>query len=181
MTSKNAFVSLGFVLILVLLGTTDAFFTRGTLRLPGADGIPKQTAASVAATVEKEGFALADTHEEFLLQGILPHGTYVSGHALLWQDDRVGAVAMVESPDIQRTLTIMRKQLQASFSPSLKDLIDETQSEPGKPPRDVLSFYDPRIHTDRIVFARVRERLYEFHVTLGKEPVMDRLVNALTE
>ncbi len=171
--------------MLIGLGTTDALLTRSTLRIPernGADGgVRKKPGPDVVATAQARGFAVTDTSDTFLLTKILPPGTMLPSHTLLQENDRVGALAWVDSPDVKRTLRILREHLRSSFSAGLQHLIDETQSEPGKPPRDILSFRDPAILGERVVFARVRERLYEFHVTAGKEAAVDGLLNTLTE
>jgi hypothetical protein len=87
----------------------------------------------------------------------------------------------MRSADVKTIFTNLRKSLRISFSPDLKDVIDETQSEPGKPPRDVLSFLDPAIAPDRLLFVRIRQRLYEFHVTAGSEKDVNELIDALTD
>ncbi len=184
-SSKKSLVTLGFLLILIGLASADAIITRGTLHIPernGADGgVSKKPGPDVVAVTLAQGFAVTDTSDTFLLTTILPPGTTLSSRTLLQNDDRVGALAWIDSPDVKRTLRILREHLRSSFSKELQNLIDETQSEAGKPPRDILSFRDPAILGERVVFARVRERLYEFHVTAGKEASIDGLLNALTE
>ena len=182
MTSTKKFLTaLGFLLLLLALGSADALLTRGTLHFPTDGGVGKKLEPDVVAIAQATGFSVTDSGEEFLLQKIVPPGTVISSHVLLRNNDRAGAIGWVESGEVKTTFRILKEKLRSSFSTQLKDLIDETQTEAGKPPRDILSFHDPAILGDRVVFARVRQRLYEFHVTAGKEADMNALVDALTE
>ncbi len=178
---QKLLATLGFLAILLILGTADALLTGGTLRMPASAGVVKQSGPDVLALLQARGFVIEETNEDFLLQAILPPGTPLTSRVLLQNNDRVAALAWIDSPDVKRSLATLRGKLHASFSPDLRDLIDETQSQLGKPPRDLLSFSDPTIHSERIVFARVRQRLYEFHVRDGKEKEIDSLVDAFTE
>ena len=180
-SAKKTAVAIIFLLILAGLGTTDALLTRGTLRLPTVESETTQPGLDVVTLVESKGFTATETDEQFLLEKILLPGTPVASRVLLKDNDRVSALAWIETQDVKHVFTSLKESLRGSFSPDLKDLIDETQSEPGKPPRDVLSFSDPAILPDRVLFTRVRQRLYEFHVTPGKEADVDGLLNALTE
>ena len=57
----------------------------------------------------------------------------------------------------------------------------ESPGLPGRPTRNLLTFLDPGLSSERIVFVRVRERLYELHVAPGKDDVLFELVEALTQ
>ena len=183
-TSQKVFLTIAFMAVLVGLGVTDAMLTGGTLRIPGRgadEGVTKNSGPAVLAIVHEQGFDDAASSEKNLLESVIPPGTALSSHALLKDNDRVATLAWIDLPDVKEIFTALRRHLRSSFSPAVKDLIDETQAEPGKPPRDMLSFYDPKLHPDRLVFVRVRQRVYEFHVTVGKEAEVNRLVDALTE
>ncbi len=180
--ARSALLALAFVVILVILGATDALLTRSSWRMPGSfeDGVAKKGEPDVTAIVQRQGFAIAETSEPQLLRN-LPVPLRLQTRVLLKDNDRVATLAWAETPDVKDVFTLLRKHLRQAFSPQMQDLIDETQTEPGKPPRDMLSFFDLALHTDRIVFVRVRQRLYELHVTAGKEPLVDGVVNALSE
>jgi len=75
----------------------------------------------------------------------------------------------------------LKESLHGLFSPDMRDLLDENQAPEGKPPRNFLTFLDPAISEERLVFVRVRERLYEFHIAQAKEDAMYKLVETLTE
>ncbi len=181
---RKTIITAGFILILLMLGTTDALLTRNTIRMPGSgidDGIAKMPEPAVFPILQEQGFAVANTTEPELLQRAIPVTLPLTSQVLLLDNDRVATIAWVETPEVKNIFTLLRRQLRASFTAELRDLIDETQTEPGKPPRDVVSFFDPGMNASRLVFVRVRQRLYELHVTPGKEAEMDRLVNALSE
>lgn len=179
--SQKILAASALIVILLSLGTVDYLLTNGTMRIPTDGGIAKMKGSDIVAIAIARGFIPVNTTEDFLLAKILPAGTTLSSRVLLMKDDRVAALAWIESPEVKTIFTTLKQRLRPSFSPKLQDLIDETQSEPGKPPRDILSFRDPAIHSDRLVFARVRDRLFEFHVTDGKEDAVDGLLDALTE
>ena len=180
-----------FVTVLISLGVLDAAVNRGRLVFPtdstneeaqdASAGVRKRVGPDVSAAALREGFLTAETDEESLLGRILPPSLVIASRVLLRGNDRAAAVFWIDSTDMRRHFSTLRQALRASFSTQLRELIDETQTEEGKPPRDVLSFMDPAIRPDRVVFVRVRQRLYEFHVTTGKEKEIDRLVDSLTE
>ncbi len=62
----------------------------------------------------------------------------------------------------------------------MTDLKDETLRSDTGLVRNYLTFLDPSLSTERLIFVRVRERLYEFHVVTGKEEVMNILIQSLT-
>lgn len=178
MSGRGKLLAAGiFVLILLVLGTADATLTRETLRLPGEFSAEPD----VIAVSEAHGFSVSNTTEQQLLGAVVPNGTVLSSRVLLLRNDRAATVAWVDSPNVTSYFTELRKVLRPVFSPQLRDLIDESQPEHGKAARDVLSFSDPAIHSDRLLFVQVRNRLYEFHVSPGSEAPVDDLLDALTE
>jgi hypothetical protein len=171
-----------FVLLLMLLAGIDAAVHGGSLWMPGSeDGVVKQTEPDPVTVAKAQGMTATNGTERQLLPSVLQPGTTVTAKVLLKNNDRAATIAWVDSPDVKTIFTNLRKSLRISFSPDLKDVIDETQSEPGKPPRDVLSFLDPAIAPDRLLFVRIRQRLYEFHVTAGSEKDVNELIDALTD
>lgn len=183
MSFRKLVTALVFLLILLALGTSDFFLTRDTLRFPLQEGVTKQTGPDVVAIATAQGFTVAETTEQNLLPHVIPLGarSTFSTHVLLKDDDRAATIGWIDAPDVKAIFTALRKNLRPQFSAELEDLIDETQSEPGKPPRDILSFRDPGILDDRAVFVRVRERLYELHVKEDRVSDIDKLIDALTE
>ncbi|MBI2636231.1 hypothetical protein HYW84_02810 [Candidatus Peregrinibacteria bacterium] len=176
--------ALGFILILLALGTADYLITRDSIKfLPAQEGTAKHIGPDVVAVAAAHGFAVTDTTERNILPAVLPvasRGTFFP-RVLLKDNDRAATIGWIDSSDVKMIFTMLRKHLRQSFSPSLADLIDETQSQAGKPPRDVLSFRDSGIMEERAVFVRIKERIYELHVKEGFERDMNRLIDALTE
>lgn len=180
--SRKILIVVGFLLVLILLGGADILLTRGTLRFPVTDGgVAKQKGVDVEFIANAHRFIVAEATEQNMLPALLPAGSVFNTRVLLKEDDRAATIGWTDSPEVKVIFTALKKKLRSSFSPQLKDLIDETQSEEGKPPRDVLSFHDPALHSDRLLFVRIRERLYEFHITPGHEAEIDELVDSLTD
>jgi hypothetical protein len=187
-------VSGGFLLVLAGLAATDAALTANTRALPslqepddaviGDTSLPpirRKPGPDVIAVATAHDFSAVTGDEATLLERVLPAAFPVNKRVLLQDNDRASSLAWIESGQVRDIFTNVKKELRQSFSANVKDLIDERQTERGKPPRDVLSFVDPAIHTDRVLIVRVRQRLYEFHITAGKEPAIDRLIDALTD
>ncbi|NOS68139.1 MAG: hypothetical protein HOO67_07330 [Candidatus Peribacteraceae bacterium] len=184
MLSKKLLLCLVFILILLTMGTADYILTGGTFKFPSAqEGIAKKTEPDVTVIAESQGLSVTETTERNLLSAVLPATarTGLSARVLLKDNDRAATIAWIDSRDVKEIFTALRKSLRPKFSVKLLDLIDETQSQAGKPPRDVLSFLDPAINPERLLFVRVRERLYEIHMTEGHEDEVNRLIDALTE
>ena len=113
---------------------------------------------------------------------MIPEGAAeVHTYALLLHGDRAGLIAWTESAEVKNYFLALKEALHASFSPRVKDLLDETQRIPGKPPRNFLSFLDECLSPERLVFLRVRERLYEIRITEGNDEAIFRAVDELTQ
>lgn len=176
-------ITLGFASILLILGAADLMLTRGTLRFPmQTTGVAKMSGPDVTAVAQAQGFTVAETTEKNILPTILPADVAetFTARVLLKENDRAATVAWIDSPDVKTFFTTLKKHLRSSFSEKLTDLVDESRTQPGTPPQDILSFRDPAIHDDRLLFVRVRERLYELHVKEGRQEDVDRLMEALT-
>jgi hypothetical protein len=100
--------------------------------------------------------------------------------SLLKDGDRIALLSWMESPDVKNVFAALKDALHTSFSPSVADLRDDTLSAPDRPAVNLLTFRDPAIDEERLLFARVRERLYEVHVAAGKENDVQALMDALT-
>ena len=192
----------GYVLILVLLGTTDAILTRNmppegrdtTNDVIAADplddpepasppptGVAKQEGPDIFDIFNRLQLATETTDETSLLARAVPANQKTESRVLLQDNDRLAFIAWTESPDVKTYFLSLKEALTTAFSSELQDLVDEVQEREGKPTRNVLSFFDPGIHEERVLFFRVRQRLYEFHITPGKEPMVQELMDALTE
>ncbi len=100
---------------------------------------------------------------------------------VLRNGDRTAMLAWADSPDIKDAYLALKRGLETSFSGDVTNLVDESLTPEVGAPRDILSFRDPAIGPERVVFARIRTRLYEFHVRDGHEEEVVALVERLAE
>ena len=183
-----------FVLLLVAIGTADALITQDLNILPETArtngegtaveepyGIEKQEGPDVFEVLNSQGITTKGTNEENVLSQIVQNEGDVEARVILKDNDRLAFLAWAEALDAKVYFTALKEALHNSFSSELQDLVDEVQEREGKPVRNVLSFFDPAIHEERLLFIRVRQRLFEFHVAPGKEPDIQTLMDALTE
>ncbi len=142
-------------------------------------GVRKQTGPNVKTALEADGFTTTSTNDlSFLAQ--IGSGAQIDALAVLKDGDRAGSVTWIDSPKVKNYFIALKEALLTAFSPEMTDLKDETLRSDNGPVRNYLTFLDPSLSTERLVFVRVRERLYEFHVVIGKEEVMNTLIQSLT-
>lgn len=98
---------------------------------------------------------------------------------ILQNGDRVGAVSWIDG-DAKSAFIALKEALLSAFSSEVTGLSDRTYQEQGRPTRNVLTFRDPALSEETLTFVRVRERLYEFHATEGKEAAVQQAIDALT-
>jgi len=148
-----------------------------------AGGTPKQEGANVGKILAEQKFEIEPLAESIFLARIIPpeDGVKVTGAILLENGDRAGVLAWTDSPHVKLYFMALKEALHQSFSPAVQDLVDETQRQEGKPVRNFLSFLDTGISEERVVFVRVRERLYEMHIAPGKDERMFGLLDRVTE
>lgn len=197
------FAATVFVGVLVGLGVTDYALTGNKLMLPAVAPIveeedpvvppPSQGSdSSVEGVAPEDGPGIEDTlavmqltasqgREDSVLRDVLPQDWEVSSAVLLKNGDRIAYFAWTEGGQVKTYFSALKEALHGSFSEELRDLIDQTQEREGKPVRNILSFTDPKIFEERMVFVRVRQHLFEFHVAPGKDAEVDQLIDALTE
>ncbi len=187
----------GFLVLLLGLGAADAYVTQDRIALPEQDventmqgdvtpppsegGVRKQTGPDVRAVLAELALASQDATDPSIIRRIIPPPGAVETMILLKDGDRIGLLSYTDSPQVKTYFLALKEALGSSFSGEMSDLTDETQKRPGKPVRNFLTFKDPALSTERLVFIRVRERLYEFHVAEGKEDVIFLLVERLTD
>ncbi len=200
-TRSKASIASGFILLLVTLGGLDSYLT-GTLPPFGesdanggtasagtigqttsapAGGVVKQSGPNVADVLLAQELTTSPSTDQSFLQQIVPPVDPVQTMVLLKDGDRVGLLSWVDSSDVQTYFLSLKEALHSSFSPDVRDLIDETQRREGRPTRNFLTFFDPGISPEeRFVFVRVRERLYEMRFTDENKDTMFALMEALT-
>ncbi len=188
---NKATTTIGLLIILIALGTADALLTD--VKLPETNQVtppPTQPInqpsnipvkqADIYQVLSLKQFTFQDTQEDSLLSMIIEDGTPVNTKVLIKDGDRSGFIAWVESSQVKVYFLSLKEALHSSFTPQIKDLIDETQRREGKPVRNLLSFFDPGISPERIVFVRVRNRLFEFHFPKEMDDKMFELFEELT-
>ena len=138
-------------------------------------------APDVEQTIAQLGFEMQDTNELMLMRTVISQEEATVHSAVLLKDgDRAGVIAWTESPKVKIYFLGLKEALHVSFSSAITDLIDETQRPQGRPVRNMLSFFDPGISEERLVFVRVRDRLYEVHSASGADEVVFELIEALS-
>lgn len=145
-------------------------------------GVRKQEGPKIETILGQTGWEFKAIKEPLFLSKIIPpEESQVTGTVLLKNGDRIGAIAWVESPKIKLYFIALKEALHSSFTPEIKDLVDETQHREGKPPRNLLTFLDTGINEERIVFVRVRSRLFEIHIADGNKKALFDLIDKLTD
>ena len=202
MTSKNLLAGGGLLLGLVLLGTADALVTERFIMLPESDaeevkpvaneqgvapaqqesggGVRKLSGPNIEEILASLSLVSATTEQMSIIRRVIPEQIPVTTIVVLKDGDRVGFLSSTESPQVKTFFLALKEALHTSFTPDMRELVDETQQRPRHPVRNFLTFFDPGIDTERLVFVRVRERLYEFHIAEEKDAEMFELIEALT-
>ncbi len=187
------------LLWIAILATVDALVTESpytetflaSLRQPGDTATVSTTQTGQATKAQEPdvlgkvtalGFTTASATEQTLLQKIIPQNVgSVDSYVLLVEGDRAGMVAWADSPQVKRYFLALKEALSSTFSPQVKDLVDETQKGQGRPTRNILTFVDPSLSEERFVFVRIRERLYEFRLNAKHEKAGFSLIEELTK
>lgn len=196
MTPRNKLiVTVTLLVLLGGLGAADYLYQGGEYAGSVTDGEPvdggtpadlppgavaKNSGPDVEEVIVEQRLEADETDDLSLLAQVVTDGTEVMNMAILQDGDRAGSVTWVETGDVKTHFIALKDALLTSFSPDMRDLRDETVTEAGKPVRNILTFLDPSLSEERIVFVRVRERLFEFHLADGKEETMNAFIEALT-
>lgn len=147
---------------------------------PPAGGVRKADGPDVLQTLVSNTFTFNDTKESMILEKVVGKENMQS-KVLLLDGDRAGSIAWVASPDVKKHYLVLKEALHSAFTPDVRDLLDETQRREGLPTRNLLTFLDTGLVPERVVFVRVRERLYEFHVAEGSSDQIFSLIEDLTQ
>lgn len=186
---KVVFLGTLYTLILALLVAVDAKFTSSLTIIPEyaqrkevqENGVKPERSPDVTIVLNDAKVTMQETGEKSLLARIVPETVPIHTSVLIGENDRLALFSYVESPDVRAYFFGLKDALQASFSAQVKDLIDITETPEGHPTRNTLSFLDPALSEEKLLFLRVRNRLYEFHIANGKEGAVQTLVTKLAE
>lgn len=131
----------------------------------------KKNSVDIPSLLVSHQFIVTQSGEASLLQRI-EQGTNVQTVVLLQNNDRIALFSWIESDNTKAIFASLKQALQEQFSPKVTGLIDQTLVSDNGPPVDMLSFFDPAISPEKVIFIRVRDRLYEFHVAeSGTDPI----------
>ncbi len=140
----------------------------------------KKSGIDVPATLASLQLIVTPANENSLLS-FSAQGAKVETMVLLFNNDRAALFSWIESDDVKTIFSSLKQALQEQFSPELTGLTDTTQTPPNSPPVDILSFKDPAISPEVVLFIRVRNRLYEFHIAETGSEVISRLIGELSK
>lgn len=154
--------------------------TGSTLPIP-AGAVGKNQGQTIEQVATNQGLEVRPSDDLNLLSQVVRSDQEITSVILLKDGDRAGAVAWMESTDTKATFGLLKEALIKAFSPQMTDLRDETMQEPNLPIRNILTFLDPALSEERILFVRVRDRLFEFHLAAGQEATMYAFVDSITK
>ncbi len=147
---------------------------------PVRKGVSKQALISIDEIMQGIGVTMQTTQEKSLLERINPStSTTVQTKILLKDNDRAALFAWMDTPDAKTIFFALKQSLLPSLSPQTTDLIDQTVEPEDGPPYDLLSFTDPALSSGKLVFVRVRTRLFLLEVSPDKESAMRAVLDAL--
>jgi hypothetical protein len=147
--------------------------------IPGG-GVAKQSGPGVEETIKTAGFTTTETSDLSFLAQIAGSGSEIHAVAILQNGDRTGSVTWIETPKVKSYFIALKEALLKVFTEKMEGLKDETMQGQNMPVRNVLTFLDTGLSSERLTFVRVRERLYEFHIAKGKEDTMNGLIETIT-
>lgn len=194
---SRALVTIALFVVLIGFGTADALFVEKILPFgngssqssdpaePGVtvsgEPVRKAEGPDVMAVVTTMQFTTQNTDEQSILSRVVTGSETIDSKVLLQNNDRAAFIAWVDATDVKTYFLSLKEALHRSFTASVTDLLDEAQQREGLPTRNILTFRDVGILPERVVFVRVRERLYEFHVPEGKDDLIFALIEELTK
>lgn len=144
-------------------------------------GVAKRDGIDIFAILTAQGIETEATGQVSLIRRVIPEEVDVPTRILLKNDDRVAFFSWVQSSDAKAYFLALKEALHSSFSSNVTDLSDSVDMRDGKPPRSILTFRDPGINEERLLFVRIQDRLYEFHIADDKDADVRALMDALTD
>ena len=144
-------------------------------------GVAKQSGIDVEQVLNNHGFVTEKSADQSFIAQVATRDAILKSLTILKDNDRAGSVTWIESSQVKSSFIALKEALLAAFSPLVSDLHDETDESPDGPTQNILSFTDPSLSTEHLMFVRVRERLYEFHIAQGKEDAMKEVADIVTK
>lgn len=171
---RSLLVGAGCVLLLIGIGILESILLHP---LPSA--APDQR--HVQDVIAQLQFTAQESSEDTLLHQ-LAAGDAPPLHTLvlLAENDRSALLSWIESKDAGSYFSALKEALSSTFSPDLQDLRDDREELPGNRTREILSFRDRALSTERITIVRTGNFLYEFHISPGHDERLAPLIEALS-
>jgi len=167
------------------LASSESLPTAASSSTPGVvkKGVSTKKAGGidVNAVLEKLQLVSKETNEASFILLTVPDRAKVTTSVLLRNNDRAFLFSWMESDDVKILFAALKQTLQEQFSGRVTDLVDETRTPKNGAPVDYLSFIDPALSSERIVFLRIRNRLYELHVAENGDGLLPELVTELSQ
>lgn len=133
----------------------------------------------IAEEMGYESATVSDLEISFMTK-LLPRTSSNALRSVVLMDegDRLAAVWWEEGNGAASRFHKLKKQLYRIISSDAREIVDENIAQEGYEEIDLLAFTDPNLFEGRLVFARVGERVLEFHVGVDKEEL---IINILWE
>lgn len=141
----------------------------------------KASGIDVNAVLAKLQLVSKETNEASFILLTVPDRAKVKTSVLLRNNDRAFLLSWIKSDDVKVVFAALKQSLQEQFSGQVTELVDETRTPQNGAPVDYLSFIDPALSAERIVFLRIRNRLYELHVAENGDELLEQLVAELSK
>lgn len=144
--------------------------------------VKKRTALPILTAIKQANLTSMNTDEPTFLEQVLgDDAQIVEKNIILKNDDRIAVIAWVDSPLAKSYFRLLKDALFNSFTDELTDLRDELQQPNGLPNRNYLTFKDPGITNEQVIFIRVRQRIVELRIGDGSEPDVASLLELLSQ
>lgn len=140
----------------------------------------KKAGVDIPSVLGKLQLVTKATNESSFLSFVISGSAVADTSVLLRNNDRAFLFAWIDSDDAKTIFGSLKQALSEQFSGKMTDLVDETKTQESGPPVDVLSFSDPTLSPEKLVFLRIRTRLYEIHVAKNGEAVLQELIQELS-
>lgn len=141
----------------------------------------KHAGVDVQSVLDRQQLITQETAEASFLSFVVADKSAVKTWVLLKNNDRAFLFSWIDNDDAKTIMSSLKQALSEQFSGKLTDLVDETRTQDSGPPVDVLSFTDPTLSPEKIMFLRVRTRLYEIHIAKNGSDALDALVAELSK
>jgi hypothetical protein len=193
-TWKKYTIGTALFLAVIGLGVSDAFLMErertaqlfGNILHSNVDGIheshlqeTEESTKNIDDIIAHHGFTSVQTEEAAILPAVLPESTVTQTSVLLRDNDRASFMALGELQKADVYFRALKHVLYENFSSDVTDILDEERE--GKPAFSLLTFMDPSLSEERLVFVLSQEHIFEFHVVDGNEEKIWDLIEDLAK